>query len=386
MKYIHAAKFFLKNTTENGGYLAIDDDGRFGKYLPEDQRPEGEILDYGQQWIAPGLIDTHIHGLAGHDVMDNDPAGLEAMAQALLKCGVTSWLPTTITGSKAELTAICQTIAQNYQQISGAKIAGINFEGPFFTPEHKGAQNPKYFGDPDVDTFNDWQDAAHGLLRQITIAPERQGAVEFTRAVSQTGVVVALGHSSATFEQAKACVEAGATTFTHTYNGMSGLNHRQPGMVGAAMSLNNVNAELICDGHHVHPNAAAILIKQKSPEHVVLVTDCMSAGLMPDGDYMLGELPVVVANGTARLKDETHNLAGSILKLNDAIKNLVAWNTVTPQAAIQMATATPAQSVHIDQTAGAILPGRAADFIVLTPQMELQATYLDGQLAYQAEV
>lgn len=235
-----------------------------------------------------------------------------------------------------------------------------------------------------MDTFNKWQEAAQGLLRQITIAPERDGAVEFTQKVSATGVVVCLGHSSATFEQAKACVEAGATTFTHTFNAMSPLNHRAPGMVGAAMSLTGVNDELICDGHHVNPYAARILINVKSPEHIVLVTDCMSAGMMPDGDYMLGELPVVVGNGTARLKDETHNLAGSILKLNDAIKNLVDWNIATPEQAVKMATSTPAQSAVIANHAGAILPGRAADFIVLDPQMNLQATYLDGVSRYQA--
>ncbi|MCO6542424.1 MAG: N-acetylglucosamine-6-phosphate deacetylase [Lactobacillus sp.] len=384
MKYLHAAKFFLHNTTENGGYLEITDDGKFGHYLSESQQPTGEILDYGHDWIAPGLIDTHIHGLLGHDVMDNDAAGIDAMAQGLLKCGVTSWLPTTVTGSKEQLRDICATIAQNQSQFTGAKVAGINFEGPFFTPEHKGAQNPKYFGDPDVDTFNEWQEAAQGLLRQITIAPERDGAVEFTQKVSATGVVVCLGHSSATFEQAKACVEAGATTFTHTFNAMSPLNHRAPGMVGAAMSLTGVNDELICDGHHVNPYAARILINVKSPEHIVLVTDCMSAGMMPDGDYMLGELPVVVGNGTARLKDETHNLAGSILKLNDAIKNLVDWNIATPEQAVKMATSTPAQSAGIANHAGAILPGRAADFIVLDPQMNLQATYLDGVSRYQA--
>ncbi|UQS84156.1 N-acetylglucosamine-6-phosphate deacetylase [Bombilactobacillus thymidiniphilus] len=382
MKYIHAAKFFLHNTTENEGYLEITDDGFFGNYLPLNQKIQGEIIDYGKNWIAPGLMDTHIHGIGGHDVMDNDAAGLEAMSMALLQCGVTSWLPTTITGSKEQLADICTTIATQQKQVSGAKIAGINFEGPFFTAEHKGAQNPKYFLDPDVAVFEEWQAAANGLLRQITIAPERSGAVAFTQAVSSTGVVVALGHSSATFAQAKACVEAGAKTFTHAYNGMSPLNHREPGMVGAALSLQGIDAELICDGHHVNPYAAKILIDAKTPEHTVLVTDCMSAGLMPDGDYMLGELPVVVANGTARLKDSTHNLAGSILRLNEAIKNLVNWNLVTPAQAIQMASATPAKSTNLAQEYGAILPGRAADFIVLDEQMNLQATYIDGQERY----
>lgn len=384
MKYIHAAKFFLHNTTENGGYLAITDDGKFGRYFTEEQKPAGEIVDYGDKWIAPGLVDTHIHGLLGHDVMDNDAEGINAMSEGLLKCGVTSWLPTTVTGSRQQLKDVCATISNNRDKFTGAKVAGINFEGPFFTPEHKGAQNPKYFTDPDVDEFKEWQDAAQGMLKKITLAPERKGAAEFCEKISATGVTVCLGHSSATFEQAKECVENGASVFTHTYNAMSPLLHRAPGMVGAAMSLDNVDDELICDGHHVNPFAARILIDKKTPEHVLLVTDCMSAGMMPDGDYMLGELPVVVGGGTARLKDKTHNLAGSILKLNDAIKNVVDWNIVTPEQAITMGSWVPARSSKIGDKAGAILPGRAADFIVLDNQMNLKETYLNGVSKFKA--
>ena len=151
------------------------------------------------------------------------------------------------------------------------------------------------------------------------------------------------------------------------------------------MSLEGINTELICDGYHVHPNAAQILIQIKNPEHVLLVTDCMSAGLMPEGEYMLGELPVIMKNGAARLKDSTHNLAGSVLQLNIAVKNLVDWNIATPKQALQMATATPAKSSGLMNWAGAIFPGRAADFIILDTQMNLQATYLDGVQRHQAQ-
>src|SRR5699024_8657454 len=259
--YIHAKKFFLKNTTENGGYLEVTDDGKFGKFFTADEKkPEGKIVDYSDKFIAPGLVDTHIHGLVGHDVMDDDFEKLNEMSEGLLKAGVTSWLPTTLTASHDQLKHICQTIGDNYKKITGAKVQGIHFEGPFYTEKHKGAQNPKYFRDPDVDEFNDWQDAAQGMIKKISIAHDRKGAAEFTNAVASDNVAVYLGHSDATFEQAKACVEAGATGFTHTYNGMSGLNHRVPGMVGAALSMHLVDDELICDGHHVNPYAARIVI------------------------------------------------------------------------------------------------------------------------------
>jgi N-acetylglucosamine-6-phosphate deacetylase len=382
--YIHAAKFFLKNVTENGGYLEITDDGKFGDYYPASQKPEGEIKDLGNQWVAPGLVDTHIHGLLGHDVMDNDWDAIQEMGEGLLSCGVTSWLPTTLTGSFDQLNAVCKTIGDHKGEETGAKIQGIYFEGPYFTEEHKGAQNPKYFKDPSIDEFDAWQDSAKGLLQKIAIAPERKGAVEFTKHVSQSGKVVSLGHSSATFEEAKACIEAGASVFTHTFNGMSGLNHREPGMVGAAMFTQVVDDELICDGHHVRPEVAASLIREKTPEHVALITDCMRAGLMPDGEYVLGEFPVIVKDGMAKLRDGAHSLAGSILKLNDAIKNVVEWNGNTPEEAIMMASYVPAKSCKVADKCGSILPGRAADFIVLQPDMSLSATYLNGQSRYEA--
>lgn len=383
--YIHAAKFFLKNTTENGGWLEVTDDGKFGDFIPAyGEKPAGEIKDYGDQWIAPGLVDTHIHGMLGHDVMDNDWEGINEMSEGLLKAGVTSWLPTTLTGPFEQLNDVCKTIGDHAGEEKGAKIQGIYFEGPFFTEEHKGAQNPKYFRDPSIKEYDEWQASAKGLLQKMALAPEREGAVEFTKHMSQDGKVVALGHSSATFELAKACVEAGATVFCHTFNGMSGLNHRAPGMVGAAMYMQIVDDELICDGHHVRPEVVGALIKDKTPEHIALITDCMQAGMMPDGEYMLGEFPVIVADGMAKLKDGAHSLAGSILQLKDAIKNVVDWNDVVPEDAIKMGALVPARSCKIDDKCGSILPGRDADYLVLNKDMSLAETYLDGVSRYQA--
>lgn len=293
-------------------------------------------------------------------------------------------MPTTLTGPFEQLNDVCKTIGDHAGEEKGAKIQGIYFEGPFFTEEHKGAQNPKYFRDPSIKEYDEWQASAKGLLQKMALAPEREGAVEFTKHMSQDGKVVALGHSSATFEQAKACVEAGATVFCHTFNGMSGLNHRAPGMVGAAMYMQIVDDELICDGHHVRPEVVGALIKDKTPEHIALITDCMQAGMMPDGEYMLGEFPVIVADGMAKLKDGAHSLAGSILQLKDAIKNVVDWNDVVPEDAIKMGALVPARSCKIDDKCGSILPGRDADYLVLNKDMSLAETYLDGVSRYQA--
>lgn len=196
-------------------------------------------------------------------------------------------------------------------------------------------------------------------------------------------MTVALGHSNGTYQEAKEIVDAGASVWVHAYNGMRGLTHREPGMVGAVYNIPNTYAELICDGHHVSPVACEILMRQKGHDHVAMITDCMRAGGSPDGDYMLGEFPVIVENGTARLKS-SGNLAGSILKLIDAIKNVVSWGIASPQEAIRMATLVAATSVGIDHLCGQIKEGYAADFIVLDQSLELYATYLDGKKAFQA--
>ena len=379
--FIFAEKFFLKSDIKGPGYLEITD-GIFGDFHQEVPVNDARIIKEEGKWIAPGLVDTHIHGFMNHDVMDNDADGLKVISEGLLSCGVTSFLPTTLTSSKERLKEVSKTIGSVATEVPGAKIQGIYFEGPFFTEEHKGAQNPIYFGDPDLATFYEWQEASGGLIKKIALAPERKGVQAFVKAVTEEGVVVALGHSDATLEQATTAVEAGAGVFVHAFNGMRGLNHREPGMVGALMSLNHVFSELICDGHHVHPNAADILMQKAGHEHVALITDCMMAGGMPDGNYNLGEFPVVVKEGTARL--ESGNLAGSILKLKEAIKNVVDWGIATPEQAIMMATLVPAISCKIDSVCGSIASGRDADFIVIEPDMSLVATYLDGVERYRA--
>ncbi|KRL62795.1 N-acetylglucosamine-6-phosphate deacetylase [Lactobacillus psittaci DSM 15354] len=365
-----------------GGYLEVDA-GKFGRYLRENQKPEGKIVELGAKAVAPGLVDTHIHGLLNEDVMKSDWEGINKISEGLLKAGVTSWLPTTITASSETLTSICEMFKEHRHEETGAKIQGLHFEGPFFTPEHGGAENPKYMIDPDINLFNKWRKASGDLLCKISMAPERQGSADFIRQVVKEGVVVALGHSSSNFEDADDAINAGASMFTHTYNGMNQLSQHEPNIIGAAFSSRLTDCELIADGHHVQIPALRALIQAKGCEHICLITDCMQAGLMPDGDYMLGELPVYVKDGMARLK-QGDNLAGSILLLKDAVKNLVDWNLATSEDAIMMASYVPAKSSHILDKCGVIAPDMPADFIVLNPDMTLDATYLDGEKRYQA--
>jgi N-acetylglucosamine-6-phosphate deacetylase len=375
-----ADKFFLPCGVEGPGYLVIED-GKFAGYS-KDEPSGAEVISCKGGWIAPGLVDTHIHGMLNHDVMDNDPEGLKAVSQGLPACGVTSFFPTTLTAPEVQTNAVVKMIGDNYKKMPGARIEGIFLEGPFFTGKYRGNQNIKYLSAPSIKMAENWQKLAGGLIKKIAVAPEYEGAKEFIRWCAANNIKTALGHSSATYAQAKEAVENGASIFVHAYNGMSPLHHREPGMAGAAMSLKNVFAELICDGQHVHPVAAKILMDAKGRGHTVLITDCMMAGGMPDGDYKLGEIPVTLKDGA--VKNSEGRLAGSALTLIKAVKNTVDWDIASPEQAVMMASLIPAVSCGVDNICGKISPGRRADFIVLTPSLELKATFIDGKLRHGA--
>ncbi|KAA8712230.1 N-acetylglucosamine-6-phosphate deacetylase [Lactococcus garvieae] len=380
--YIKADKFFYPYEVKTGGFLQITD-GKFGKWMAE-APASAEILDYSGQSIAPGLVDTHIHGFGGADTNDRKIEGIvQTMSEGLLAAGVTSFFPTAVTASHEELLEVADEIGSNVDKAAGAKIRGLFFEGPYFTEEFKGAQNPKYMRDPSYSELAEYGEAAKGLPIKIGIAPEREGSTAFVKEAVEHGFTIALGHSNATYADAVAAVQAGATMWVHAFNGMRGLNHREPGMVGAVFNLPNTYAELICDGFHVRPEACQILMREKGTDHVVLITDSMRAAGLSDGEYYLGEFPVIVKEGAARLK-EGGNLAGSILLLKDAVKNVVDWQIATPAEAVKMASLNAAKSTKIDDVCGQIKEGLDADFIVLDEHLELVATYLDGEKRYQA--
>ncbi|MFC3928038.1 N-acetylglucosamine-6-phosphate deacetylase [Streptococcus caprae] len=381
-RVIKADSFFYPYEERKGGYLEIVD-GKFGDWLAE--LPAGaEVLDYTGYSIAPGLVDTHIHGFGGADVMDDSTEAIEIMSAGLPSTGVTSYLPTTLTSTSERLDSVCKKIAQ-VKDAPGAKIRGIYFEGPYFTEEFKGAQNPAYMNNPSIEEFEKWQSSAEGLISKIALAPEREGVAEFVDYVTQQGVVVAMGHSNATYDEARAAVQAGASVWVHAYNGMRGLNHREPGMVGAMYNIPHTYAELIADGHHVCQKACEILIQQKNHDHIALITDCMRAGGMPDGNYMLGEFPVIVKDGAARLEHNPASLAGSILKLYQGMKHVHDWGIANREEAVRMASLIPAISCKIDDKCGQIKKGYEADFIVLNPDLSLAATYIDGVKVFEAE-
>ncbi|EHL15273.1 N-acetylglucosamine-6-phosphate deacetylase [Peptoanaerobacter stomatis] len=375
------SEFYIKSDeifTLNGvfsGYIKIKDGviEEISKVADESI----EIKDYTGKIVAPGYFDTHVHGYGGHDIMDATKEGLLEISKGIVQTGVTSFLATTLTDTTEKLDKACKNVGDNKDFCEGAKVQGIFLEGPFFTEEFKGAQNPDYMTNPDINKLSNWKKLSKGLVNKIAIAPERENSEEFIKDALKLGVKVALGHSNATYEQAKKAVDVGANIFVHTYNGMSPLHHRNPGMVGAALSTENTYGEVICDGHHVHPAAVKVVMRAKTYDNTLLITDCMMAGGMPEGDYKLGDFDVKVENGTARIQNGS--LAGSILRLDNAVKNIVKWGLASPFDAVKMASLIPAKSVDLDDKIGSISVGRCADINILDKDMNVLEVYIDGE-------
>lgn len=389
--FIKADKFFLPGAAMLGGYLPVTG-GKFGVWQAEEPADGSEVVDLSGKWIAPGMVDTHIHGFYGHATTDVDPEGLNIASAELARRGTTSWVPTTFTDDPERIGEQCAAIAQADEErgpeFAGARIQGVFLEGPFFTMKHVGAQNPAYLIDPSVEVFDSWQEKADGRIVKSALAAEKPGAIEYIAALDAKGVATAIGHSDATYDETLAAVNAGATVFVHTYNGQRGLHHRDPGVVGAAMTTPETYAELICDGRHVVPGACKALVDAKGWQHVVLITDSLACGGLPEGEYMSGGLPVVMKDGLCYLLNEdgtTGSIAGSVLTLAKGVKNMVDWGIVTAEQAVRMATEIPARSVGIDGRCGSIKPGRDADFCVFEPDMTLAATYVGGLKVPAAE-
>ncbi|MBR8658709.1 N-acetylglucosamine-6-phosphate deacetylase [Brevibacillus sp. NL20B1] len=335
-------------------------------------------------WICPGFVDIHMHGIAGCDTMDGTPESLMTISRALARFGVTSFLATTMTASYAELEKAIRNIAAvSRAGTEGAAVAGIHLEGPWINPRYKGAQNEAHIVAPKLAEVRRLYELAGGLLKVVTIAPEQPEALEAIRWLKEQGVIVSAGHTGATFAQAQHAVECGVQHFTHCFNAMTGLHHREPGVVGAAMVHEQLSTELIADGEHVHPAVMRILYRLKSFGRLALVSDSMRAAALGDGVYDLGGQEVHVRGTQAKLADGT--LAGSILTLNRAVQNMVTLCGVPLPEAVAMASQTPAEIVGLGGQKGRLEAGYDADITVLNLSYGVEATYVMGRQVYRAQ-
>jgi len=327
--------------------------------------------------VIPGLVDIHIHACSGHDFCDADADGLAAMASHLARQGVTSFLGTSMALGEERLARIFQ-VGQEVILAglpNGAQMRGIHMEGPFFAVEKKGAQAAEYIIDPDVELYQRLEQAAGQQIRIVDVAPERPGALELTR-YAAPHTTVSIAHTMANYEQAISAFDAGASHVTHLFNAMPPFNHRDPGVVGAASDA-GASVELICDGIHLHPSVVRSVFKWFGSDKVVLVSDAMRACGLADGSYDLGGQTVHVNGSRATLADGT--LAGSVTDLMQCLRNAVSFG-VPVEAAVRAATANPARIARIDDQVGSVEIGKKADLLVVTPELELKAVVIGGQI------
>ena len=349
---------------------------------------DATILDFtahaGYQAI-PGFIDLHIHGADGADTMDGNTTALQTLCRALPKEGTTSFLPTTITQSDENITNAVASVSQYQKKKTGgeSEIIGIHLEGPFISAKKAGAQPSQFIAPPSLEKFEHWQNMAGGMIKIVTLAPELYGGFSFIQQVTETGTTVSLGHTDASFVEVEQSVKCGATQVTHLYNQMTGLHHREPGVVGAALALSDIKAEIICDGVHVHPQAVRIAYEAKGAEGLLLVTDSMRAKGLDNGVYDLGGQKVKVCDGTATLHDGT--LAGSVLQMIDAVKNVMKFTGCTLQEGVQMASANPAKQIGVFDRKGSLTEGKDADIVIVDENYDVVMTFCKGVLAHRKD-
>jgi N-acetylglucosamine-6-phosphate deacetylase len=332
-------------------------------------------------YLLPGLIDCHVHGADGHDVMDGSVSAFDAISRALAREGVCSFLPTTMTASAKEIESVLEIIPKAMKETTGASILGLHLEGPFIAAEKKGAQMAKACLPPSQKLFSHWQKKAEGAIKLITLAPELTGSLSFIKQLRREGVVVSIGHTNASFAECEAAINAGCTHATHLFNAMRAIHQREPGASISLLLSDKVTTELIVDGLHLHEAMVSLAFKLKGKDKLILVSDAMRAKCLGDGKYDLGGQEVVVTHGKATLKDGT--LAGSTLKLPEAIKNLVQFTGCTLTDAIQFASRNPAKLLNIFHKKGSIEIGKDADLVVMNKDLEVVLTLSQGREIYK---
>lgn len=340
---------------------------------------DGDVLDATGCYVIPGLVDVHFHGCVGEDFSDATPDGLQKIADYELSQGVAYICPAGMTLPEDQLTAICKnTAAHRAKNSGGAEVVGAHLEGPFLCRSKKGAQNGDYLHDPDIPMLRRLQQAAEGCVKLVTLAPEQPGAVEFIRAAKELGIAVSVGHTAADYDTARAAFEAGADHATHLYNAMPPLHHRTPGVIGAAYDVPGVQAELICDGVHIHGSVVRLTFALFGRERVILVSDSLRATGMPDGEYPFGGQMIEVHGNRATILGHPETLAGSITSLMGCLRQAAAFG-IPLWDAVRSCTYNPARSIGIDDRVGTLDTGKEASIVLLDGQdLSIRAIIFKG--------
>lgn len=325
--------------------------------------------------LIPGMIDMHIHGANGADVMDASPQALNTIIHALPAEGTTAFVPTTMTQHKDKITEALENIANN-ATTDGAEILGINLEGPFISRQKLGAQSGRWVLEPDTKLFDQWQQISGNKIKNVTIAPEEKGTLDLIKHLHNHGVIASLGHSNCSYEKAVAGIAAGASNATHLFNAMSNIHHRFPGLPTAVLLDDSVTVEIIADGIHLHPAIIQLIFKIKGPDKIILITDSIRAKFLDDGTYELGGQKIKVVDYTVTLEDGT--LAGSTLTMDRALRNVMKFTGCSLTDAITMATKNPAEKLGVFNRKGSLAPNKDGDIVILDDKYQVVMTMCKG--------
>ncbi|ENM3887719.1 N-acetylglucosamine-6-phosphate deacetylase [Vibrio cholerae] len=364
--------------------VTVDDTGVITAIEAYDAQRHGGAVNLGQVDLLPGLLDSHVHGSKGCDVMDATHESLNTLSLYFASLGVTAFVATTVTAPVAKIRAALTQVAKSKQEgVEGAEILGAYLEGPYFTEKNKGAHPTQWFRELALEELDDWISYSDNQLLKVALAPEKSGALEAIRYLDAHGVKVMLGHSDASYEQVQLALNAGAKGIVHCYNGMRGLHHRDPGVVGAGLLHPECYVEMIADGHHVHP-AAIEVAHRCCGSRMTLITDAMCATGMPDGQYTLGEYQVEMQQGV--VTTQSGGLAGSTLTLLDGVKNIQRWLNLPVEQAWLMASLTPATSLGIQHQLGTLEVGKYASMVAISSDFSIEKTWVKGRLVFDAVV
>lgn len=343
---------------------------------------EAKIIDASGKTVAPGFIDTHVHGGGGRDIMEASYEAINAVAEFLVSHGTTAFLPTTVSASLDDLLGVAKAVREAVEKgTRGAEVLGLNLEGPYINAEKRGAQDLDFVRSPSLHEFKEIFEASNRAIRIVTLAPELDGSRTLMQGLRDLDITISIGHSNATYNEVVDAIEHGARHITHTFNAMRGFHQRELGVVGAALIHDELTAELISDNIHVCPAAMKLLIKTKGTDKIVLVTDAIRASGMADGEYKLGRHNVIVKDGICRL--ESGELAGSTLTMDKAVNNVVKSVGLPLRKAIKMATMNPAKVIDVDEKKGSLEPGKDADIVVIDDEVNIYMTIVNGNLAYR---
>lgn len=383
----------LQIYTETGicknGSVLIEDGRIAGIYASDNFPKDCHVIEFPNDcYLVPGFIDLHIHGANGGDTMDASFEALHTMCQALAKEGTTGFLATTMSADVSDISQVLAVtndfMRKQHSSLTfnkGARILGVHLEGPFISPQKVGAQRSDKILNPQIELIQTWQNLNDQIIKLVTLAPELPGSVALIEFLKQNQIIASVGHTNATFAETMSAIKAGCSYATHLFNAMRGMHQREPGAVTAALLSDQVMAELILDGQHLHPAIVQLAVKLKSKNNLVLVTDAMRAKCLNDGIYDLGGQAVTLKNNTAQLADGT--IAGSVLKMNSALKNLLSFTDCTLADAVQMTSENPARQLGIFNKKGSIALQKDADLVVMDAQFNILLTICQGEIVFQ---